>query len=155
MATYNIIGYFNSSDRNELNKTLSSPLFTITGNFKKETDMIRPVITISSHASDFSTCNYIYVEQFHRYYYVNNKVIDTYGNITLSCEVDVLMSHKERIKELDIIAIRSSSLFNVYQNDNEVPRLAKQIVATQKFSGGFSNNDALILAVNGSGGGIV
>lgn len=157
MATYNITGYFNSSDRNEINKILSEPLFTVAGNFKKETDIVRPVVTLSSHASDFSTCNYLYIEQFHRYYFIENKVIDTQGNITLSCVVDVLMSHRERIKELNVIALRSSKdgTFNIYQVDDEVPRLAKQVVATQKFPNGFRNTDALILAVNGTGGGIV
>lgn len=152
MATYNIIGYNNLSDKNKLHKSLSNPLFTIAGNFKEVTNIIKPEITISNHAAyDFDECNYIYIEQFGRYYFVDSKTIDTLGRIHLSCTVDVLYSHRSQISNLEVIAARSSSKFNVYQSDPEVARLTKSVVATQKFPYGFSSSESLILAVNGSG----
>ena len=152
MATYNITGYNNKSDHNKLHKSLSAALFTVAGNFKSATDIIHPVITISNHAAyDFSQCNYIYIEHFNRYYFVDSKAIDTYGRIELSCTVDVLYSHATEIALLEVIASRSSSKFNVYQSDPEVARLTKSVVATQKFPYGFSSSESLILAVNGAG----
>lgn len=152
MATYDIVGFYNSSDRSVLNKTLSSPLFTIEGNIKISTDMIKPSFNISFHPEiDWSTCNYIYSEFFHRYYYINSKTFDSYGNIYIECECDPLMSHKNDILNLDVIALRSSSKYNVYQYDSNIPSLENKVVATQKFPSGFGNGESLILAVNGGG----
>lgn len=151
MATYNIKGYWMSDDKNVLTKT-KTELFTVAGNFKRPTDMIRPSIQISSHPSvDWSTCNYIYIELFHRYYFVTSKTYDTFGNIEISCVVDPLTSHENDIKNLFVIAKRSSNKFNVYQDDSEIPRLANKVVATQKFPYGFGNDEQLILSVNGGG----
>lgn len=151
MPAYNITGYFNSSDPTVMNKTLSSPLFTVQGNIKISTDMIRPTFNISYHPNiDWSTCNYLYVEFFHRYYFIENKTFDTYGNVYLECVCDVLSSHKNDILNLDVIAKRSSYKFNMYQNDDEIPRLANSVVATQKFPYGF-NGQTMILSVNNGG----
>lgn len=150
---HNIIGYFNKSDRTVLNKTIESK-FTISGNFKITTDIIHPTINISSHSSvDFDDCNYLYIGQFDRYYFITSKSIDTFGNIMIDCECDVLMSHKSQILNLDVIALRSSSTYNTYQFDSEVPMYENKVVATQKFPGGFPTGDALILA--NCGGGVV
>lgn len=149
MATYNIKGYWMSDDKNVLSKT-KTELFTVAGNFKRPTDMIRPTIQISSHPSvDWSTCNYIYIELFHRYYFVTSKTYDTFGNIEISCVVDPLSSHENDIKRLFVIANRSSTIYNVYQYDEEVAKLENEVVATQKFPYGFSSTDTLILSVCG------
>lgn len=153
MATHQIKLYYNSSDKNVLNKTLTE-LYTITGNFKRPTDMIHPDVEIVYHPDvDWSNCNYIRCELFHRNYFIDSKTYDTFGNITLHCTCDVLTSHKTLLNNLDIIANRSSSKFNVYQYDSEIPSLEKKVVATQKFPGGFPTGDALILA--NCGGGVV
>lgn len=148
---HNIVGYLNKSDNTVLNKTLEQK-FSISGNFKITTDIVHPTINISSHSSvDFGDCNYLYLGQFNRYYFIVSKSIDTFGNIMIDCECDVLMSHKSQIQNLEVIAKRSSSDFNLYQYDSEIPSLEKRVVATQKFPGGFSSGEALILAVNGGG----
>lgn len=152
MATYNITGYNCTADNNELNKTLGSALFTVSGNFKEITDIVHPTVTISNHAAyDFDECNYLYIAQFGRYYFVDSKTIDTQGRIILKCTVDVLYSHRSQINNLFIIADRSSNKCNHYQVDPEIPRLANKVVATQKFPLGFGAGEHLILAVNGGG----
>lgn len=155
MATYNIKGYWMPDDKNVLDKEPNLLLlFTVSGNIKRATDMIRPVINISNHPSDdWSRCNYIYIEMFHRYYFVVSKTYDTFGNIEIECVVDPLSSHVNDIKNLFVIAKRSSNLnkCNLYQEDAEIPRLEYQVVATQKFPGGFGSGEALILANNGGG----
>lgn len=155
MATHQIKLYYNSSDKNVLNKTLTE-LYTITGNFKRPTDMIHPDIEVVYHPDvDWSNCNYIWCELFHRNYFIDSKTYDTFGNITLHCTCDVLTSHKSLINNLDIIANRTSKteMCNLYQYDSEIPSLEKKVVATQKFPGGFPTGDSLILA--NCGGGVV
>ena len=150
MATHTIKLYYNSSDKNKLNKTLTE-LYTVSGNYKKTTDLIHPTIEVVYHPDvDWSTCNYLWSELFHRNYFINSKTYDTFGNVTLECTCDVLTSHKNDILNLDIIANRSSSKYNVYQYDSEIPTLEKKVVATQKFPLGFSENQSLILAVCGA-----
>lgn len=155
MATHQIKLYYNSSDKNVMNKTLTE-LYTITGNFKRPTDMIHPDIEVLYHTDvDWSNCNYIWCELFHRNYFIDSKTYDTFGNITLHCTCDVLTSHKDVLNNLDIIANRTSKTdkCNLYQYDPEIPSLENKVVATQKFPGGFPTGDALILA--NCGGGVV
>lgn len=153
MPTYDIRGYYNHSDRNVLNKNISDPpIFVVNGNIKQPTDLIRPTVIISSQGNnDWDRCNYLYIRNFHRYYFVKSKVWDTYGNITIECEVDPLMSHKDEIKQLSVIAKRSSNTYNMYQFDPEIPQYENRVVATQKFPYGFGSGEQIILAVNGGG----
>lgn len=58
------------------------------------------------------------------------------------------MSFQSEIEALDVIANRSSSVYNTYQKDDSIPFLNKNKVATQPFPSGFAGN-SIILAVNG------
>lgn len=148
--SHSIIGYNNRSDNTVLNKSIVQ-LFSVIGDFKITTDIVHPTINISAHSSvDFSNCNYLFITQFNRYYFIKSKSIDTFGNIMIDCECDVLMSHKNSIKSLEVIAKRSSSDFNMYQYDSEIPMYENQVVATQKFPYGFSGQ-IMILSVNNGG----
>lgn len=142
-----IITYLNESDQNTLNKKLTKIEEVANCIFKEETDMLHPRLTLSRVTSN--SYNYVYIPAFDRYYYVRSK---TYAEqrYYIDLEVDPLMSFKDEIEDLVVIADRSSSSFNLYQVDPEVPQLANNTIATQKFPYGFGGH-SFILAVTGGG----
>lgn len=140
-----IITYHNASEEHVLNKQITQVNATTSAIFKDDTNMVNPTIIISSLMS--KNFNYVYISETDRYYYVTDMTYSQHRTfITLA--VDVLMSFKNAIKELTVIANRSSSVYNVYQKDDTIPFLNKNKVVTQPFPSGFYGYTN-ILAVNG------
>lgn len=139
--------YINASDYNTLDKDLTKVDDSVTVILKDDTDIIRPTLIFSGNMDmDF---NYVYIAELNRYYFVRSKSL-AQQRYYVRCEVDVLMSYNSNIKDLEVIATRSSSCFNLYQNDTEVPQMNYNVIQTQRFSNGFGG-ESLILAVTGGG----
>ena len=136
--------YTCTTDEHNLTPTLTAVDSNVTTIFKSDVDPLNPVIVVSNNMS--RNFNYIYISEFDRYYFC--KVVRSQNMYLAECHVDPLYSWKTYIDELEIIANRSSSRFNVYQPDAQVSFLQKSVIATQKFPYGF-NGQSLILAVNG------
>ena len=66
-------------------------------------------------------CNYIYVEEFGRYYYVSD--IEIYNNrlYIFKCEEDYLMSHKEKFLSLKALISRNQYLNDTFIEDTLQP----------------------------------
>lgn len=140
-----ITTYVNASDEHVLDKSITKVHDNINVVLKDDTNMINPVIIVSGSLAP--SYNYVYLTDFNRYYYVRD-ITYSQQRYYIALEVDVLMSFNAAIKALEVIANRSSSRFNVYQPDNSIPFLQKNVIATQKFPYGF-DAASLILAVNG------
>lgn len=137
--------YVNASDYNTLDKDITAVDSAVTVVLKDDTDILHPTLIFSDNMDmDF---NYLYIAELDRYYFVRSKSL-AQQRYYVNCEVDVLMSYNAKIKDLSVIADRSSSTFNLYQTDNEIPFLNKGIIATQPFPFGFEGQ-AMILAVTG------
>ena len=141
----NITTYVNASDEHVLDKSITKVHDNVNVILKDDTNMINPVIIVSGSLAP--SYNYVYLTGFNRYYYVRD-ITYSQQRYYISLEVDVLMSFNAGIKALEVIANRSSSRFNVYQPDNSIPFLQRNIISTQKFPAGFGS-ESLILAVNG------
>ena len=140
-----ITTYVNASDEHVLDKSITKVHDNVNVILKDDTNMINPVIIVSGSLAP--SYNYVYLTDFNRYYYVRD-ITYSQQRYYIALEVDVLMSFKAAINDLEVIANRSSSRFNVYQPDNSIPFLQRNIIATQKFPSGFGS-ESLILAVNG------
>lgn len=141
----NITTYVNASDEHVLDKSITKVHDSISVILKDDTNLINPVIIVSGSLAP--SYNYVYITEFNRYYYVRD-ITYSQQRYYIALEVDVLKSFNAGIKALEVIANRSSSRFNVYQPDNSIPFLQKNVIATQKFPYGF-DTESLILAVNG------
>ena len=136
--------YINESDNNRINKTLRE-VARVNIVLKDNTNNITPTIIISRAVTiDF---NYIYITDFDRYYFVTSSTYSQQKYI-VNLSVDVLRTYKTDIYNLNVIANRSSSRFNLYQTDGEISFLNKNDIITMPFSNGF-NGISMILAVNG------
>lgn len=138
----------NTSPVNKIGKSLSSQL-EVTGDLRSETSIIDPVIMIECELSDLTNCNYMYIPQFNRYYFVNNIRSIRNGLVEFTCHVDVLETYKDQIRANSAIIKRQENNWNLYLNDGTFKVYQNPIVITKEFPNGF-NSQEFVLAVAGS-----
>lgn len=134
-----IIDIYNSkSERTRLDK---SPYLTIktqmSGYFRGEQSILNPEVelvinNLGDTDPDYLQYNYFYIKQFNRYYFVDNITVVRSevgsGNlprmlVRYSLSVDVLMSFKDSIKELEPVILRQEFDFDNLIPDDELPSL--------------------------------
>lgn len=92
--------YSTGSEYERITKNLSSGL-TLTGNIRGDSSITNPSFLIE-HQNP-SQYNYCYIPEFGRYYFITD-IISYRTNIwRLECSVDVLMSFKTEILNLEVI----------------------------------------------------
>lgn len=140
--------YTISDDRNKLSKTLGTPTSFTSYVLKEPTDVVNPVLRIQTD-TNLSGFNYVYIERYGRYYFIENIVATPNNFWELHCKVDVLMSFKTQIRSLRGTVTRGEKLFNGYLNDPEYKAYAYTETIVRKFPQSFEGTDALILLTVG------
>lgn len=146
-----IILYRTASDPRKLTKDLVLVADKVNCNLKGSVSIMGPslIFTIPSSVSEF---NYIQINSapfFGRYYYVTDIIVQANNLATVTCKIDVLMSHKTEILKEKAILDRQESKVNAYFSDNEIP-LENQLVTTFKqFPQGFSDTINYYLTIGG------
>ena len=143
----NIDLYINSSDYENVTKSLSDKK-TISAVLKLDTSLTDPIFEISKNSYD-KIYNYLYCQDFGRYYFIKSTKFLAGGIVQIECHVDVLMSNKEQLFKCECILERQERQANLYFNDNEFYALNKDSINTLKFPHSFTKNGAMILAVMG------
>lgn len=146
--SFNISLMVNSSPKEQLDKNLST-IQTVSGTLKEETSLIDPTIKIQGSVSSFSNCNYMYIPEFNRYYFVTDIRSITNSIFEVSGHVDVLMTYRHRIRDNNAIVRRQANSWNLYLNDGSFKVYQNPIVLTKAFPSGFSHQE-FVLAVAGS-----
>lgn len=139
--------YNNTSPANYVNKSITV-VMTLTGTLRNPTSIIDPVITIER--SDPTGFNYARIEEFGRYYFVTGISSESNSLISISLHVDVLMTYKEGIKNMNAIIKRQENKYNLYLDDGifkSYQNTKHKIIA---FPGAFSSY-SYILALAGNG----
>lgn len=140
--------YTNTSDNRYITKSITQIGSTsIPCTFKDDTTMENPAVIISPGAYDAS-CNYCYLSDTGRYYYVSD-VEFSQQRVVLFLKVDVLMSFASEIKGSKCVAYRSSSKYNSYLADELYPRLQYNRPVTKAFPFSFSKKLNYILTIAG------
>lgn len=122
---------------------------------KEPCSMLDPVVQLTasnavpSGAVNLADVNYIYIERFRRYYFINDIIYQNDGLIELHCSIDVLMSYVNNIYNSQQEVIRSEALNSARFIDNERPILVDKILTT-KIIGAFpetgTNNYVMTVA---------
>lgn len=130
-----IIFYNNKEENIVVKKENITPLFEIDGTLREGCSIYNPVIQIKTYGKDFTNngavqsielanlikANYAYVEDFSRYYYIDD-IIGEYSNVaTLFLKCDVLMSFKDYFKELNVFANRNEYNWKPTLCDEKLP----------------------------------
>lgn len=108
--------YTQLSEKNAVFKVLQNGQ-TFQGNILEETSIINPVFLVAGQS--IYQFNYMYVESFHRYYFIDNITSVRNGLWRVECSVDVLMSFRSQISDLSCIVDKQESQFysNEFLND--------------------------------------
>ena len=138
----------NYSPEKQLDKDTTT-ISTVTGTLREDTSIIDPVIKVECNLSDFAKCNYMYIPQFGRYYFVKDIRSIVNGIVEFSCHVDVLSSFKQEIRMNTCIVRRQENDWNLYLNDGTFKVYQNPMVLTKAFPSGFTTQE-FVLAVAGS-----
>lgn len=150
--SFNIRLIFNKSADNVAEKTLTT-IDTLTGTLRNETSIINPTIRIEADVNTLAECNYFYIPQFHRYYFVTGDGIRSIRNglVEISGHTDVLTTAWKlgQLKQCQGITKKQAKLNNLYINDGSFKVYQNPLVTCHKFTTGFTTQ-SFILAVAGS-----
>lgn len=143
----NVKLYINESNNNVLNKkiTLISEDNIL---LKDNVDVYKPIIKIKKPL--LNNCNYVYIEDFKRYYYITNKRSINTDVIELSLKCDVLMSFKNDILNSKGLIIKSENLINDYINSDIYVNDVREKTHVINFKNGFNDTPEFILITAGA-----
>lgn len=115
--------YQNESAQNVVNKVLKNAL-ELKGTLRESCDILTPSIMIENKDNTIFNYNYVYIPDFKRYYYINDfkNVVNWLYQVNL--KVDVLMSFKTDIKNLECVVIRQANkefAKQTYTPDDMIP----------------------------------
>ena len=136
----------NSSEKNKIGKTLTT-VATLSGSIKESSSILKPVILIEY--SDPTAFNYAYIEDFGRYYFVNDVVVVRNDLLRISLTVDVLESFKTGILAQNVIVDNSSNDYDLYLPDENLLTLVKTKTDIINFSSGLLESGEFILITAG------
>lgn len=143
----NVKLYINESNNNVLNKkiTLISEDNIL---LKYDVDVYKPIVKIKKPL--LNNCNYVYIEDFKRYYYITNKKSINTDVIELSLKCDVLMSFKNDILNSKGLIIKSENLINNYINSDIYVNDVREKTRVINFENGFNDTPEFILITAGA-----
>ena len=124
--------YTNNSEKITVNKDITE-LMSLNGILRDNTSIQNPVIILNRNISELINCNYVFISDFNRYYYVNNinSVKQNLTELTLSC--DVLMSFKDDILKQTAIIKKQQELWNLYIDDGSFSAQQNSRVQVKSF----------------------
>lgn len=106
------------NNQEELNKINKSPasVMTLSGELREESSIIDPVIIIE-YSGTLTNVNYMYIPEFHRYYFITqiNSVRTGLWRVCAHC--DVLKTYAQGILGCDCVVARNQNNFNLLLND--------------------------------------
>ena len=138
--------YKNNSKKNILDKTsFLEEITTLEGTFKNTQSIISPTILIDlksnyllmdddsilvmdsdnnlvtgNFVSDtLLLCNYSYIDELHRYYYIEDVQVVNSNLVQLSLRVDSLMSHRDDLLKNILLISRNQTYKNVFLEDTQ------------------------------------
>lgn len=144
--------YYNKSDKRYLNKSIEAKYSNIDIEILSPSSVVRPSLKVSSGLIGQGV-NYVYVSELERYYYITDWIMEN-GYIRLECEVDVLMSFKDAIKDKNVIVSRQEKSYNLYQIDAKTQTINAPATRILEFPSGFDySTNEWVLVLTGSAGG--
>ena len=120
-------------ERNKINKSFTSR-YDYTGYIKEPSSVIDPSILIEADIAKIAGCNYAYIPQFRRYYYITNIVSATNTTCTIKLHVDVLMSYKNQLMDCYGYVDRQEDICSVMIADPEKLKQINPTISTVPFT---------------------
>lgn len=129
-----------SDDERKINKTLTNSHQT-TCDIINSTTIINPVIVVDS---SYISYNYVYINDLHRYYFVDNITI-TNNMIVMQLRIDTLYTYREEIKTIPFHLLRCEDYHFTDIFDDKIIMTAKTIQESKKISDTIITNNVNFL----------
>ena len=129
--------YKNLTDKNHLDKDITQIGPDITGHLRNDCSSVDPIVLLELNV-DLTICNYAYITEFGRYYFINNIVIK--GKLyEVKMHVDVLSTYKDVIRSNTAIVSRQANNYNLYLQDGVIKTYANPHIQVAQFPSGFTD----------------
>ena len=137
-----IVQFYNITNiSNKINKVIpSTAALQLDGTLKENCDMLNPVIMVESES--VPNYNYAYIPDFGRYYFVSPAVNEGRVFWSIPMHVDVLYTWHAGIMSAPCIVAKSSSMNNLYLNDNNYKCYQDSHVFCENWPSGFDISNA-------------
>ncbi len=109
-----------SDDFRVVNKTLGTPIKTLSIDFLASTSLSNPEL-ILSYDSDIASCNYMKFVEVEKHYFFPQPTLSPGGRLLIFGTDDVLMNNREKILDLHAYVTRSESSGNDLMVDGKRP----------------------------------
>lgn len=139
--------YTNESADNAVTKDITL-LKQLNGTLRENCSITDPVITVENITNAIAAvCNYAFIPQFGRYYFVRNITLS--GKLwIISMHVDVLASFQTELKALNAVVARQEKKYNTYLQDGLFKTYQNPHINILQFAGSFDTQQ-YIFAVSG------
>lgn len=140
--------YFNQSDARVINKVLL-PGESFNGQARDVVDVMSPVILFDT--PEVLRYNYAYIPELQRYYDAVSRSAFREGLWEVSFTVDVLMSFRGDINQLNVVVDKQSMLANGNEYIDDSSLVAENVMFQQVYSfpSGFNSTGEFILITAG------
>lgn len=129
--------YNNASDNRVVHKAITQIGTDRTCQITENCDVTNPRIILNMNAGDISA-NYMYIQDFNRYYYITGITILNGNQTEITGHCDVLMSFWNSFKNSQCTAGRSSSNYDDYIDDPMVTIKETYRTESRRLSGEFT-----------------
>lgn len=142
------IFYTNKSDDRKVDKSLTEISTSSATYYKSNTNIMDPTITVDMFAN-FQKCNYVYLEDFQRYYFIRSITVSQ-QRIIIDLHIDVLKTYGSQIRGQRAIVKRQQDRkkANFYLDDEKYKALEYSRIQCKAFPSGFTSN-AFVLTIAG------
>lgn len=151
------LGHMGNSAK-RVNKTFKSS-YSLSGVLKEQCSIKDPVITIKIGDSekikvpDITTCNYAYIKNFNRYYYITDFVSVRNTLLEIHMHEDVLKSFEKQIYDQEVIVQRmqgtSQYTWDIYDPNVYHYCDDKTVIRKLKSDDGFTKEGSYVMVTAG------
>ena len=136
---------------NQIGIELEGNPTTISGNFHQEVSIENPIIRVEvDNVGVIREVNYIYVEYFKRWYFVDNIKFVRVGLYDIHCTVDPLNSFIDDILDNTCIISKQEKDYNLYLNDDSLKVLQNPLISCWEFPHGFGEGYEYVMVCAGA-----
>ena len=108
-----------STDKRYLSKS-TSLIKEVTCKIKEGTSIINPTVIIKKLSDNhIRKCNYARINEFGRYYFINDITEAPANQLEISMHVDVLKTYASQIRGISTLILRQENIFSPYYEDKE------------------------------------
>lgn len=147
------ISLFNcTAERNRVDKTnFITNRWSVNGTLRSESSIIDPIIVLEKTNPVASYYNYMYIDEFKRWYFINDIVSKRNKVWEIHAHVDVLYTWRTEIGNMECVIDKTEDFndANLYFDDGSYVLDARTNVHLKEFPNGFNESGEYILICAG------